>query len=179
MKALRTLRLAGIFACATATAACGVMEEKKPPPPCPPIFVLKDAGTLRVYKPGPGRDLTDVVMEGQISDFRAVCEYSKDRSKADVALSIVFEATRGPAATDRKLSFEYFIAIPKFHPAPAGKKTFTVTGEFPENTSRLRTADEVRLQIPFVSGEPLEDYAVYLGFQLTHEQLEDNQRGSR
>jgi hypothetical protein len=176
---LRALRLAGVLLCAIATAACGVFEEKKSPPPCPPIFVLKDAGTLRVYKPGPGRDLTDVVMEGQLVDFRAVCEYSKDLSTADIALSIAFEATRGPANTDRKLAFEYFVAIPRFHPAPAGKKSFTVTGEFPENTSRLRTVDEVSLQIPFVAGEPLEDYAVYLGFQLTRDQLEDNQRGNR
>ncbi len=179
MKTVTVLRLAAVVVLGAMAGACGLFGEKKPPPPCPPIFVLKDAGILREFRPGPGRDLTDVILEAQISDFQAVCGYSKDRSKADISLTVAFDVTRGPANTDRKASFDYFIAIPKFHPAPQGKSTFTVTGDFPENTSRLTSTDNIHLQIPFIAGEPLEDYAVYIGFQLTHEQLQDNQRGRR
>jgi len=179
MRAVRTLRHVAAVVSGMAVAACGMVGEKKPPPPCPPIFVLKDAGKLRSFKPGPGRDLTDVSFDAEIVDFRAVCVYSKDKSKANISLTLVFEILRGPANADRKAEFTYFVAIPKFHPAPQGKNDFRLAGEFPENSTRLRAGDEVRLQIPFIAGEPLDDYAVYLGFQLTREQLDYNRQGAR
>ena len=179
MKSATIQRIAAVAVCALMTAGCGLFGEKKPPPPCPPIFVLKEAGKLREYKPGPGRDITDVSFEAQIADFRGVCEYSKDRSQVDIDLSIAFDLTRGPANKDRKAAFSYFVAIPKFHPAPEGKRTFSLSTEFAGRSSHSRITDHVQIRIPFITGEPLEDYAVYLGFQLTHEQLKDNQRGGR
>ena len=55
-------------------ASCGVLGEKKVYP-CPKLYVLADAGSLVRFKPGPGRDITDILFEGNVADFTGTCEY--------------------------------------------------------------------------------------------------------
>lgn len=172
-------RMAGVLGLAMLAGGCGLFDEKKPPPPCPPIFVLKDAGKLTRYKPGAGGDITDVLFQGNIFDFRGLCEYNKERTRVEIKLSIAFEMLRGPANTDRKAVFGYFVAIPKFHPAPQGKKTFPLTTEFVENTTRVRLTDEINLEIPIDRKVKRSEYAIYIGFDLTQDELKENRSRTR
>ena len=107
----RAIRAAAVVVLGGAVAACGLTTPKKPPPPCPPILVLKDAATLTKMRPGPGRDITDILFSGQITDFRAECTFEKDLSEVEIKLNIAFVLTRGAANTDRKVGFEYFIGF--------------------------------------------------------------------
>jgi hypothetical protein len=148
----------------------------KPGPTCPDVLPLRDAGALVRYKPGPGRDLTDVLFEAKVAGFSGECDWEKDRSKVTLDLGVAFEVVRGPANVDKTATFEYFVAVPAFYPKPAGKQTFSATVKFQGNISRLRTGDRLKLVIPVAKGKTGEDYPVYVGFKLSDEELRDNRK---
>lgn len=157
-------------------AGCGVFKKAEPPRPCPPVFVVKQASFLTEYRNNVPGDITDVVFQNKISDFQGVCSFDKKRNRMNVTLSVIFDMLRGPANQTRKGSFAYFVAIPKFHPSPFGKQIFGVSVNFAENQTRQRAVDTVELEIPLKKGVPLKDYAIYVGFQLTPDQVDENRR---
>jgi len=75
----------------------------------------------------------------------------------------------------KSADFRYFVAIPKFHPAPQGKSIFPLQAKFRGNQSRLNLIDEVRLEIPMPPRPKIDEYSIYMGIQLTPQQLEYNQ----
>jgi len=166
-------RLLG-FGLALLAAGCANLFEKKKPPPCPAVLVLEDARTLLRYRPGPGRDITDTSFEGKIVYIGGECDYGKRSVVLDV--EVVFELSLGPANPRRVARFEYFVAIPQFHPRPEGKRTFPISVPFPSKRTRLRFTDRLELEIPIARGKRGTDYEVYLGFQLTREELERNRK---
>jgi hypothetical protein len=176
MKVGWSARLAILLALALFTTGCGQALDRGPPPRCPPIFILKDAGSLTRYKPGSGRDITDVLFQAKITDFQGVCDYNRKRTEVEIGLNLVFDLLRGPANRDRKAAFRYFVAIPRFYPAPQGRNIFSVGAEFAGTSTRHRARDEITIKIPLDAKRPLEDYAIYIGFQLTPKELEDNRR---
>lgn len=170
-------RLGAAMALLLFAAGCETIGlTSKPGPACPEVMALRDAGSLVRYREGPGRDLTDVVFEAKVAGFSGECDYAKDRSQVTLDLGVAFEVRRGPANEGRTATFEYFVAVPAFHPAPQGKQTFTATVEFKGNTSRTRTGDRLKLVIPMEKGKTGEDYPVYVGFQLSEEELRDNRK---
>lgn len=148
------------------------------PPPCPPVYIMADAAKITKYRPGSGRDLTDVEMEGEIVAFKGDCVY--DDKGGEVSLQLAFELRRGPAASGRTLDVTYFVAVPKFYPAPGAKGVFTFPVTFPDTVDRIRvTDDEVSMRLPVRDKELIDNYEIFLGFQLTPEEMEDNRRNKR
>jgi hypothetical protein len=169
-------RVAGLIGLALLTTGCGLFGPKTPPPPCPPVLILKDAGSLTRYKPDAGKDITDVIFQGKIVDFKGLCDYNKERTRVTINLNIAFDMTRGPANKSRKAAFGYFVAIPRFHPAPQGKRIFPLSADFPENSTRVRINDEVTLEIPIDRKVKRSEYAVYIGLDITQEELRANRQ---
>ena len=58
-------------------AACGILEKDQRYA-CPAVFILQDAQNLTRFKPGPGRDITDIRFEAEIFDFRGQCNFDED-----------------------------------------------------------------------------------------------------
>lgn len=163
-----------------ALSGCDSMSrlQKKVPPPCPPVYIMSDAAKMTKFRPGTGRDLTDVEMEGEIVAFKGDCVY--DSNGGDVTLKLAFELRRGPAAQGKTLDVSYFVAMPKFYPAPEAKGEFTFQATFPDNVDILRVTDEeVTVRVPVRTKELIDNYEIYLGFQLTPEELENNRRHKR
>ena len=46
----------------------GSLFEEAAPPPCPLIAIVPDAGTITKFRAGPGRDIIDILYEGEIAD---------------------------------------------------------------------------------------------------------------
>ena len=177
MKVIFSKRLLTVVALALFSAGCSSsIFDRRPPPSCPPIFILKDAGSLTRYKSGTSKDITDVLFQGKLIDFRGLCEYNFERTEVKIDLNLAFDLSRGPANRDRKAAFQYFVAIPRFHPAPQGRNTFSINAEFPGQASRLRINDDIQIVIPLDPKVSRGDYAIYLGFQLTRQELKDNRR---
>lgn len=169
----RHLRTASTFI-ALAAAGCGLFAKNVPQHPCPQAGVLREAATLTKFLPGPGRDLTDVLFDARLTNIATSCKYDSKGVKVDMRLALVVE--RGPADRSHKAEFEYFVAIPKFHPAPEAKEAFAMKAEFPGGERRVPLSDEVELRIPLPAGQSAADYEIIVGFQLTRDELEFNRR---
>jgi len=178
---MNTLRIARllflVLAAPLALSGCDSLArlQKKTPPPCPPVYIMSDAAKITKYRSGGGRDLTDVEMEGEVVAFKGDCVY--DEKGGEVTLQLAFELRRGPAATGRTLDVTYFVAVPKFYPAPEAKGVFTFPVTFPDTVDRIRVTDEeVTLRLPVRTKELIDNYEIYLGFQMSPEELEMSRR---
>jgi hypothetical protein len=176
MVRLSVRSVATALALPLALAAC---SAKKEPPPCPPIYILSDAKEVTKYRPGAGRDLTDMDVQAEIVGFNGACTY-KPRGEdwnVELELQVAIEAKRGPGNTTRKADLTYFVALPAFFPQTQAKAVFPITVEFPEGTSSARHVDDsVTLTIPVKAKDLIDNYEVYLGFQTTPEELERNRK---
>ena len=171
----RLLQSCTVAAIIPLLSACGAFGPKNPPPRCPEVVLLKHANSVTYFKPGAGRDITDVLATIAIVDFKGECEYNRKRTKAKITLNVAFDVRRGPADRSKAADFRYFVAIPKFHPAPQGKSIFPLQAKFRGNQTRLNLIDEVRLEIPLPPRPKIDEYLIYMGIQLTPQQLEYNQ----
>ncbi len=169
---------------ALAVSACTMFREEEPPPPSPRISILGDAATLTRFRPGPGRDLTDVLYEGVVTGVTGSCAYANDGKRANGALSmkiaLVIKAARGPANRDGRAAFPYFVGITDSSRNVLNKQRFSVTVVFPGNRARLVVTDNpVALEIPVKAGQSAQDFEIFVGFQLSLEELEYNRRARR
>lgn len=166
---------------AGALAGCGMFDKKEPPAPCPQVRIDRDTAKLTRFK-GSGTDVTDTLIDAEITGYTGTCEVKADAREIQMALNVTFAATVGPATPveadgTRKQSFRYFVALPDFYPHPAGKQVFQTEIVFPPNVNQVRYRDaEVTLKIPLTKSVSSGDVRVYLGMQLDRDQLEFNRR---
>jgi hypothetical protein len=167
-----------------ALAGCGSWADftgAPPPPPCPPVSVLKDAATVTRFVSGGGQDLVDVVNAGEITGYDLTCEYDIDsKTKAGevaVTLGIHLTATRGPADRERQASYRYFVAITDPDRNVLDKQVFEVAVSFTGNASAVPIRDDpVPMTIPLPEGKTGQDFEIFTGFQLTHEEVTYNRQ---
>jgi len=173
----RRLRFLAAVLPAGVLAACGIFDEEGRPPPCPIAAVVGDARTLALYAPGPGRDLTDVRFEAAIGATVVACEFDENELTAELRVEII--AQRGPADRDRRGNFEYFVAIADRDRNILAKERFTMAIEFPGNRTRVGVFEELEQTIYLKPGESGDDYDIYVGFQLSEDQLRENRARAR
>lgn len=137
---------------------------------------------LTRFAAGPGTDLTDVDYEIRIVDLQYGCQYVEDENNNPilaVAVAPVFEANRGPANGDRQARFTYFVAIADPQDTILNKQVFDLQVTFPGNRSRVMVSPAdppVTIDIPPVAGRSGPDYHVFVGLQLSPNELEYNRR---
>ena len=184
----RTLSsLAVVGLCCSVLAACEATEGLNPfdgskvvVPECPTVKLLRDADKITVYRPGPGRDITDIVYEAKLTGFSGECEYVGDNDvfqEVVVSVRAKFDLARGPAATKRTADLKYFVAVPEFFPAPEGKRNFVRRVGFPMGRNNITFNDDfVEIRIPLTKDRKGPGSRVYIGFHLTQDQLNLNRR---
>jgi len=152
--------------------------------PCPDYRILADAAYYTTYRPGVGRDLTDVDVEGNFENMRLACLTKMDKKtrvgvmEVDVILNFV--AGRGPANTTRKAEFPYFISVTDLNRKILYREKFKVAVDFEGNLTGLGfRAEPTTLELPLKPNLTGENYIVYAGFVLTHEQLKLNRARRR
>ena len=153
-------------------SGCGLFGSSPPPRRCPPVLILDETNQLTKFRDGSGRDITDIEFETRIVDFTGNCR--DDDDNVDVQIKVAFTVERGPANATRNAKFNYFVAIPKFFPRPEGKRTFDVTVDFEGNRTRTSHTEDLRMNIPIPPNVSTKDYEIYIGMQLTPEQLRFN-----
>ncbi|NKB48167.1 MAG: hypothetical protein GKS02_02265 [Alphaproteobacteria bacterium] len=159
-------------------AACSSADDEALAPQCPHIVIVKDTSELTAFRPGPGRDLTDVVLDARIDRFEGECVTDLESSrpvKVNVDLQMIFEATRGPASETRTGEFSFFVAIANRSGDILAKRVFDTEFEFEGNRNRIGGIEELTQEIPLRRGERGEDFDIFIGFQLDPEQLKYNQ----
>jgi len=169
--------MAGLFtirAGALALLALPVLAAcNRTPPVCPDVLVVGDARQVTKYRAGQGRDITDVAYEAVIGAGGLEC--SVRSSEIVVDLRVELGAQRGPAATGPG-EFEYFVAIADSNRNILARQRFTARIEFPPNQSRSGVFEELRQRIPIKAGQRGDEFTIFVGFQLSEEEIERNRR---
>lgn len=186
MRSRTFAKLTAIIAIA-GLSGCGSIDDLNPftekraeaPPPCPSVSILADAERLTVFRSGPGRDPTDVDTEVQIDDFVARCIYDVDEEtgigRIDIEFSLGIAAARGPANTSGVSDIPYFLAVTTLDKQLINKGVFSMLLSFEGNRYRLTAYDRpVILTIPIEPPNDGYDYRIYVGLQLTPDQLDYN-----
>lgn len=180
-----TGRCPGVFAALLLgflVSACGVVDEffePPPPPPCPTVSILGNAERITQFRSGPGRDLIDITAEARIENFIARCIYDVDEDtgsgQVHVELSLGITAARGAANIEGFADIPYFVTMTKLDKTVLTKNVFTIAVLFEGNRYRVSAYDEpIVLSIPIDSSQTGRDFLIYVGFQLTPDQLEYN-----
>ncbi len=141
------------------------------PVTCPRVSKIDEAAQLTRFAPS-GHDLTDVLFEAAIGDINGKCSASE--GSVTVKLTVDFVASRGPADKTRKAPFSFFVAITDLHEKVLGRQQFDSTIEFAGNQTRGGLREKLDQIIPTVKGQRGDDFRIYVGFALTHEELDYN-----
>jgi len=167
---------------ALGVSTCALFESEVPPP-CPRVSVLGDAARLTRFAEGPGRDLTDVVYEAEMTDVLSSCEHLVDddtgRTVVVIVVAPVVSAVRGPANRDHQARFDYFVTVVGPQEAILNKEAFGLAVQFPGNRTRVRFRDDdppVTVDLPLSPEASALDYRLFVGFQLTPDELSYNRR---
>jgi hypothetical protein len=141
--------------------------------------VLYDAARYEEFQGG--RVASDAVgYTGEIENLSSGCEY-KTQDPIHVAMSILFEFGRGPAATGSTKDYSYWVAVTDRDKAVLDKQYFTVRAVFPPGQDRVAVTDTIEgIRIPransSVSGA---NFEVLVGFDVTPEMADFNRQGKR
>ena len=129
MRAVRSLAVLGVFC--SVLMACETTHDLNPfygskviVPDCPKVRLLQDADKVTVYRPGPGRDITDILYEAKLLGFLGIVNMSAKtvsfmRSLSASGLNLNWRG--GLPDSTRIAELKYFVAIPEFFPAPEAR----------------------------------------------------------
>ncbi len=148
-----------------AVSACSGLERNQFPPVCPQAQALPTAGDLALYKPGGGRDLMDVQIEGTILSAAGTCEDGDKRGTVDATLAIQMRFRRGPAAPTRRANIPYFVAVARGEQIFT-KQIFVQQVTFPVNVNSVVVKTKpAHLTFPVGPDRSAAAYQVWVGFQ--------------
>jgi hypothetical protein len=170
------MSLAGLSACAS---------KEEVVAQCPQGGIAPDANVVVQFRDGPGRDITDVVLQAQVVDMRIDCQYAKGKTakpSVSVDLQVAFKAERGPAERSRKVRVPYFIAIVDPSKSIVTKEVYFVDFEWTDNRPVTGAiVGDYSPFIPLASNFDGPSYQILVGFQLSEAQLDWNrkQRGAK
>ena len=139
---------------------------------CPRVAVVADAALVEQFRPGPGRDLTDLTTRAQIREISGGCWYDENGVTVEVELPIVAE--RGPAMTGSEVDLEYFVAVTDPEWNLVAKQDFTLRLRFEPGAGFAASRETVEQVIPLQSQRQAGFYQILIGFALDREQLGRN-----
>ena len=145
---------------------------------CPSGAALAEASTVTKFRPGAGKDLTDVVLTAELAKPKVSCDYDKDASKVSVTFSFPVAVKRGAAATNEPQTLSYFVAVVDQDNTVLTKQNFTRDISLDQNTTSFsENPDGMTFTIP--QGKKPVGYEVLVGFQLTRDELAYNRERHR
>lgn len=155
-------------------AACGGDSyDPTLPQGCPEVSVLREASEVTQFRPGGGRDLTDVVARAVIADYSGECDYVDDPARVEMEMALALVGERGPAASG-PTTVDYFVSVIDPQGRILNKRVFSAELAFESGAARGGSIQQLRQVIPLPSLIEGEAYGVIVGFQLTPEQLRFN-----
>ncbi len=131
-----------------------------------------DAALAEQFRPGPGRDLTDMASRAQIIEIFGGCAYDGDGVTVTVSMPIVVE--RGPALSGNEVQYAYFVAVTDLDWNVIAKRTFPIQFRFDSGSGFAAALEELEQSIPLQSQRQAANYQILIGFDLDREQLSRN-----
>lgn len=144
---------------------------------CPVATVVPDAATITQFRPGAGRDLSDIVSHGTLSNVTGTCIYDSTGAHVDLYLTVGGE--RGPAMQGSQADYQYFVAVASPDRTILAKQVFDTAVTFNGGAARAGSRENVVETIPLPTDRDAGGYSVLVGFQLTQDQLSYNQKAAQ
>lgn len=166
---------------------CNAKETYDFPPACPKVTVLPSASDAYQFSNNED-DLAHLVTRASISGVEGNCiddpknEDNKQKrkrhkeitDKIDTTMNVVIQVSRGPAAQDRHYKIPYFITTIR-NGQITDKQQFVADVNFPDNIDQVTLkSDKILLKIPATLERVPDGYELFIGFQLSPEQLAFN-----
>ena len=176
----RRLSRWSLVAVAVAILAGCANEEDEDSAPCPAAKVMGEPSELTRYRDGPARDPTDVLFEARMMRVIGECGYDLDGGEIEIELEVTMDILRGPALVDGKVSYRYFVVVAEWvsdeglEPVVRRRQSFPVETVIPGGRRGLSYRDLLEIEIPRPDDRDVRNYVVYLGFELTKEELMHN-----
>jgi hypothetical protein len=145
---------------------------------CPPGVVVTDAANLTRFKPGAGRDPTDVQFQAEIGKVETKCDFSR-RGGVSIDMRVAIVVNEGPAALNRTAQMAYFVAIIAPGRQVVARKEFPADYTFAGNRNRVIGLEELTQSIPGITDVQAQGYQVAVGFVLTQDELNYNRQRKR
>lgn len=169
----RAIRILALSAAAFSFAGCA-QNEGRYPSFCPQVAVLDVPSQLTRFREGSGRSRPDLLFQATIKHVDTMCEVGKD--KADVQLTLEIHAERGPANTRGIAEFNYFVAVLGPDKEILTRENFTSVVQFQGTDTEVTFPDQFVATVPLEDGQAASAYRVYLGFEMTPEELAYNRQ---
>jgi len=173
------IAVVGLSGCSTVNRILEVGEEpQKNPGPCPEAFALYEASRLVEFKGSEA--YANVGFTAEIEKVRSLCRYFGTRPiHADLTLDIAFG--RGPAASGRTATYQYFVAVTRKNIEVIEKEVFPITITFPEGVDVVEITEDIgEIIIPRANENTSGgNFEIIVGFELTPEQVAFNADGKR
>ncbi len=138
---------------------------------CPDVEVLRGLGDVTRFNPGPGRDPTDVLLEAWIDRVGGTCRRDDEDLLVDLNIRVV--TRRGPANRTESATIPYFVAITDLRRNILSRQTFKAETPYVSRKS-ISFEDVIALTIPLSPGVETDSFTVYVGLELSEEELRHN-----
>ena len=168
-------RIGLVFAGLLLLSACSGSPDKLIS--CPEILIPQNTERVTRFAPGEGRDITDIVLQGEVKFLSGECEIGEEEITLDLPIAV--GGTSGPADTDKTESISVFIAIATYDRQILTRRELPMTLNFAGNRTSVVTMDTVSLDIPKKPDQTTNDFVIFLGLVLTEEELAYNREESR
>jgi len=92
-----------------------------------------------------------------------------------VKITLVFNATRGPANRNRRARFDYFVSVVDPNLGILDRQAYPLGVTFPGNKTRVEfSSNPIILELPITAKWSVSYYQIFVGLKLTHEELSYN-----
>lgn len=170
-KSRPALLAAGAVAVLSGCSGMGPTNPSDAALACPKVNIVRDLQEVTVFRPG-GKDLTDLESRAALVDYTGNCEYTS--AGVTVNVNVFLVAERGPALQGTTAKYQYFVALAQPDDTLVSKAYFDTDVTFVTGQPRAGTREELAPRIPLPKDANAKDWKIYLGFQLTPDQLNFN-----
>lgn len=153
-------------------AACAQFDQEVAS--CPNAAILEAPGELVRFKENTPAGPENMLFRTKMKYVSGFCDF--DEKSIEMDLSVAMEAKRGAANTDGKAQFTFFIAIIDIDRKILMREEFPLIAVFEKDDDDVNFAESLSVSIPRREGLAPTDYSVYLGFEMTPEELAYNRR---
>ena len=148
--------------------------------PCPLMGVLYDSSRLVAFADSSNQRYANISHTGEMQGIRGLCRYV-EADPITMSIEVDMAFGRGPAATDSRETYRYWVAVARRGRAPIEKVYFDVDVRWDRDQQVVTRTEQIENIVipranPEISGE---NFEILVGFELTPEQLQFNRDGRR
>lgn len=171
----RTLLSVAALCVGLIVAACGGNSDVGIT--CPAIRIPLDTERVTRFAPGDGRDITDIELKAEVGFLSGECTVDED--EIEMVFPVVVRGRRGPAEKDGFEEISVFLAVSDRDRNILSRRELPFRLEFTGNRAEVVMQDTITIAIPKKPEQSSGDFLVFLGFNLSREELRFNNQERR